>query len=334
MKKIIMSMFVLLFVTGCGAKPEITELDYFYFDTSINIKIYDDAKNLDLETIDNTVDSLLARLEQDYSPSIEDSTINQVNDHIITSVSDEFVDVLNKSIEACELTDGVYDPSSGTLIDLWSINNQNHLPTQEEIDIALKTIGCQDIGIDGNTIDLPSGYRLDFGSSIKGYAGDMIADLLKEAGVENALINLGGNIQAVGNKYGAPFQIAVMKPETDNLLNENVAQLPVENEAVVTSGINQRFFVQDGKVYHHIIDAIAGAPADNGLASVTIVTDKGSNADILSTMTFLMGLEDGYDFISNIDGVDAIFITTDKKIYKTADLGLEILDESYTIEEM
>lgn len=334
MKKIIMSIFILLFVTGCGAKPEITELDYFYFDTSINIKIYDDAKDLDVEGIDSDVDSLLARLEQDYSPAIEDSTINQVNDHIITEVSDEFIDVLNKSIEACKLTDGVYDPSSGTLIDLWSINNENYLPTQDEIDAAQQTIGCQDIRIDGNTIDLPAGYRLDFGSSIKGYAGDMIADLLKEAGVENALINLGGNIQAVGNKYGDPFQIAVMKPEIDNLLNENVAQLPVENEAVVTSGINQRFFVQDGKVYHHIIDAKEGSPADNGLASVTIITDEGSNADILSTMTFLMGLEDGYEYISNTEGVEAIFITTDKKIYETTDLDLQILDESYTIEEM
>ncbi len=335
MKKLLLIPALLLLITGCSSNPpEITELDYFYFDTSINIKIYDDAKDLDVEQIDSDVEELLVRLENTYSPSIEDSTINQVNDGTLTSVDDEFISILDRSIEACDITNGQYDPSSGALIDLWSINNANHLPTDKEVKQALTKVGCDDVTVDGNEITLPKGYRLDFGSSVKGFAGDEIEQLLKDAGVENALINLGGNIQAVGNKYGEPFNIAVMKPEIDNYLNENVAQMPIEDSAMVTSGINQRFFVEDGKVYHHIIDAIKGQPADNGLASVTIVTDSGADADILSTMTFLMGLEDGYDYIMNTDGVEAIFITTDKKIYQTTDFDLTVLDDTYTIEEM
>lgn len=335
MKKILIIPLLLLIVTGCSQKPpEITEFDYFYFDTSINVKIYDDAKDLDVEQIDSDIDSLLQTLEKTYSPALADSTINQVNDHKITEVDDQFISILNNSIAACEQTGGQYDPSSGALIDLWSINNENHLPSQAEIDEALKLVGCQDIKVDGNTIDLPEGYRLDFGSSAKGFAGDQIAELLTDAGVENALINLGGNIQAVGDKYGNPFNISVMTPETDNLLNESVVSLPLSNTAMVTSGINQRFFTVDGNVYHHIIDAKTGYPADNGLASVSIVTPSGADADILSTMVFLMGLEDGYDYIQSLDGVDAIFITRDKKIYQTKDFGLQLLDDSYTIEEM
>lgn len=336
MKKILLLPLLLLALTACSnePQPEITEFDYFYFDTSINVKIYDDAKDLDVNQIDSDIDELLQRLENTYSPAIEDSVINQVNDHKITEVSDEFMSILNNSIDACVATDGLYDPSSGTLIDLWSITNNNHLPSQAEIDQALETVGCQDIKTSGNTIDLPEGYRLDFGSSAKGFAGDAIEELLKSAGVENALINLGGNIQAVGNKYGNPFKIAIMRPEIENEFNENVVQMPLEDSAMVTSGINQRFFVKDGKTYHHIINAIDGYPADNGLASVTIVTDKGADADILSTMVFLMGLEDGYDYVMSKDGVDAIFITTDKKIYETKDFDLELLDENYSIEEM
>ncbi len=335
MKKLLIIPMLLLLMTGCSQNPpEITEFDYFYFDTSINVKIYDDAKNLDVEQIDSDIDQLLSRLEQDYSPSIDNSTINQVNDHKITEVSDEFISILNNSIKACKQSGGIYDPSSGTLIDLWSINNENYVPTETEIKQAQKFIGCEDIKIDGNTIDLPAGYRLDFGSSVKGYAGDEIESILVDAGVENALINLGGNIQAVGNKYGEPFTIAIMKPEVSNEFNENVATMQIEDSAMVTSGINQRFFEVDGKVYHHIINALDGYPADNGLASVTIVTDKGANADILSTMVFLMGLEDGYQYVQSLEGVDAIFITTDKEIYQTRDFGLEILDDSYSIKEM
>ncbi len=336
MKKFLLIPILLLIMTGCAEEPEISEFDYFYFDTSINIKVYDDINDLDVsyEELDTQIEDLLVRLENTYSPSIADSTINQVNDHKITEVDDEFMSILNNSIEACKQTNGLYDPSSGTLIDLWSINNANHLPTKAEITEAQQYVGCEDIKVDGNTIDLPAGYRLDFGSSAKGFAGDKIEELLRANGVENALINLGGNIQAVGNKYGNPFNIAIIKPEIDNEFNENVAQMELEDTAMVTSGINQRFFVEDGKIYHHIIDAISGAPADNGLASVTIVTDSGAQADILSTMTFLMGLEDGYDYINTLDGVEAIFITQDKKIYQTTDFNLEILDDSYTIEEM
>ncbi len=335
MKKILLIPILLLMITGCSQQPpEITEFDYFYFDTSINVKIYDDASDLDVEQIDSDIDQLLSRLETTYSPSIADSTINQVNDHKITSVDDEFISILENSIKACNASDGLYDPSSGTLIDLWSINNENHLPTEAEIKDAMQYIGCNDIKIEGNTIDLPTGYRLDFGSSVKGFAGDKIEELLVNAGVENALINLGGNIQAVGNKYGNPFTIAIMKPEIDNLLNENVITMPIEDSAMVTSGINQRFFTVDDKVYHHIINALDGYPADNGLASVTIVTDSGANADILSTMVFLMGLEDGYQYVQSLDGVDAIFITRDKQIYQTRDFDMEVLDETYTISEL
>ncbi len=336
MKKFLMIPALLLLMAGCSAdkvEPEITEFDYFYFDTSINVKIYDDSSTFDADKINSQIEDLLVDSENEYSPSNENSTINKLNNGQINQVSSNFIDILNKSIDACEITSGRYDPSSGSLIDLWSINNANHIPTDDEIDKAMNNIGCDDIVINDNKVELPKGYELDFGSSVKGYAGDWIEQILVKNGVENALINLGGNIQAVGNKYGNPFKIGIMKPEVENEFNENVAYLEIDDTAMVTSGINQRFFIEDGNVYHHIIDATTGYPADNNLASVSIITENGSDADILSTMTFLMGLDEGYEFIETLDGVDAIFITRDKEIYQTKDFNLELLDDSYTIEQ-
>ncbi len=332
-KQILLCLTLIVILSGCKP-PEISELDYFYFDTSINIKIYDKVDEATLEQIDTQTNELLTRLENTYSPSIEDSIVNQVNAHQITEVDDEFIEILNYSLEACNVSDGIYDPTSGSLIDLWSINNDNYLPRDSEVIDALANVGCENVTIDGNQITMPYGYALDFGSSVKGYAGDQIEQILKENGIENGLINLGGNIQAVGNKYGKPFTIALMTPEVDNQANENVATLQLEDSAMVTSGINQRFFISDGEVYHHIINANEGYPENNNLASVSIITDEGVRADILSTMVFLMGLEEGMEYVNSVDDVEAIFITRDKKIYQTQNFDLNILDESYQIVEI
>ncbi len=335
MKKYLSIVVMLVMLTGCTSNnPEVTQLDYFYFDTSINIKIYDELKDSDVKVIDEEIDDLLYELENTYSPTIETSTINQVNNQTIQEVDTDFITILNNSLLACNETNGVYDPTSGTLIDLWSINNENYLPTQSEIEEAQKNVGCQNVEIDGNKIIMPEGYKLDFGSSVKGYAADEIEQTLKNYGVDNALINLGGNIQAVGNKYGEPFKIGIMKPEVTNELNENVAALQLANKAMVTSGINQRFFIKDDVVYHHIIDVQEGYPANNELASVSIITDSGAKADILSTMVFLMGLDDGYEYVMSLDGVEAIFITKDKKIYETTDFQLEIIDDQYMMSQL
>ncbi len=334
MKKILLALTVIsLLIGGCANSQTIAELDYFYFDTSINIKIYDQIDDEQLTKIDEQINSELERLENKYSVTIDDSLISQVNKQQTTTIDEEFKMLLTNGIEACKATGGKYDPTSGALINLWSINNQNHLASSAEIENALQKVGCTDVQINGDQIKLPLGYQLDFGSSIKGYAADLISDMLVDNGIDSALINLGGNIQALGDKNGSPFNIGLMKPEINNELNENVATMPIADEAVVTSGINQRFFEKDGTIYHHIIDATSGYPANNGLASVTIFTDSGTAADTYSTMVFLMGLDDGYEYVQSLDGVDAIFITQDKKIYQTREFNMTLQDENYSIVE-
>ncbi len=332
LKNFVAVVAIMVVLTGCSKDP--VTFDYFYFDTSMSITIYDADRGFDSEAVDSEIDETLNRLENTYSPTIKTSTLSKINNGEDVEVDDEFIEILERSIDACNATDGRYDPTSGTLIDLWSINNDNYLPTNAEIKAALKKVDCNKVEISDNHISMPDGYKLDFGSSIKGYSADLIEDILVENGVTSAMINLGGNIQAVGDKIGNPFNIGVMKPDIYNFTNANAFTMQIEDTAVVTSGINQRFFERDGKIYHHIINANEGRPADNELASVSIITDSGADADILSTAVFIMGLDEGYDFVMQQDGVDAIFITRDNKVYQTKDFNLQFTDDEYELATM
>ncbi len=331
------SIIALFILSGCQKEMQTKDFDYFYFDTSISIKLYyTDETQYDFNKIDQGIDNILVRLQNEFDPMAKNSTITNLNENGEITMDDDFKIVFEQSQKACKQTAGRFDATSGELINLWSINNQNHLPSTSEIKTALATVGCQRVEENNNQLIIPKGMKLDFGSIVKGYAADEIEAYLKSEGVESALLNLGGNIQTIGKKVdGSDFRIGVMKPEVDNVLNENALIINANDQAVVTSGINQRFFEQDGQIYHHILDAKNGKPVNNQLASVTILTDKGIDADTLSTVTFIMGLEAGYDYINSLSGVDAIFITRDHKFYVTdQDLEIEIVDDSYTKGEL
>ncbi len=338
MKKIlIITMFIFL-LTGCSKDDYLTEeYDYFYFDTPINIKIYHTSKDkIDFKEVDEGIDQILNSIQKEFDPNDPNSTLSKLNETGSLNVSDEFKTILEETIDACHTSGYRYDPSSGTLIDLWSINNENHIASEKEVNEAKKYIGCDNLKVEGNKVSMPKGYKLDFGSIVKGYAADEIESFLKSEGVYSGILNLGGNIQTIGLKpNGDNYKIAIMKPEIYNFTNENALIMDVGSKAVVTSGINQRFFEEDGKIYHHIIDAKQGYPVDNGLASVTIISDKGIDADTLSTVVFIMGLEEGYNFIESLDGIDAVFITRDKNIYITNDnLKYEIIADDYKLESI
>lgn len=335
MKKILVLLFCITIIfTACTKKIEYSnyDFDYFYFDTSINVKIYyQEEDNFDFEALNKGIEDILIDLQKTFDVSDKSSMISKVNSNNEVKMNEHFKIVLDKSLEACNKTNGHYDPSAGSLINLWSINNENYLPTQAEIDDALSIIDCNNIEVDDNMLFTREGMLLDFGSIVKGYAADEIEEYLKGEGVYSALLNLGGNVQVIGTKPdGEKYKIGIMKPEVENLANENAALIEIEDKAVVTSGINQRFFEKDGVIYHHILDAVEGYPVDNGLASVTIITDKGINADLLSTVTFILGLEKGTEFINQYDDVEAIFITKDKEIYSTnSEINLQLEDKTY-----
>ena len=165
-------------------------------------------------------------------------------------------------------------------------------------------------------ITLPSDdIQFDVGAIAKGYIADRLKDFLVKKGVNSAIINLGGNVLCIGSKPdGTPFKVGIQKPFADR--NETEAVMDIAGKSVVSSGIYERCFKQGGKLYHHILNPQTGYPYDNGLISVTIISDQSVDGDALSTTCFALGLKDGLKFAEK-KGVQAVFITEDYELHYT-----------------
>ena len=174
------------------------------------------------------------------------------------------------------------------LVRAWGFTTGEYrVPEEAELSALLENVGYTRVALDGNTLALPVGMELDLGAVAKGYAGDRIMDLFRSTGMIYSIVELGGNVQALGTKPdGSPWRVAVQAPE-----GGYAGALEIVGKAVVTSGGYQRYFEQDGQIYCHIMDPATGRPVENGLASVTIVADRGIQADALSTALFVMGRE-------------------------------------------
>ena len=189
------------------------------------------------------------------------------------------------------------------------------------------------LNTDAQTVFLPdAGMGVDVGGIAKGYAADEAARILGDAGVESALLDFGGNILVMGTKPdGSPWRIGVQRPDAER--SRYIGIVRTADKTVVTSGPYERFFVQDGVRYHHILDPATGFPARNGIQQVTIVAERSMDADALSTSTYVMGLERGFDLIESLDGVEAIFVTEDRDVYVTSGVPdfFELTDDDYTL---
>ncbi|MDR2898529.1 MAG: FAD:protein FMN transferase [Spirochaetaceae bacterium] len=246
------------------------------------------------------------------------------------SVSEDTLYVIALAKEFAELTGGKFDPTIGPLVRLWDVTNEfPRVPSSDEIAEALALVDYRLLEIDEqkSTLYLPvKGMKLDAGGIAKGYAADEIVRILKEEQVRRALIDLGGNIYAFGERErNTPWRIGIRDPF--QVLNEPVIRINVTNQSVVTSGVYERFFEQDGVRYHHILDPETGYPVRNNIMSVTIVTGSSTTADALSTSLFLLGVEEGLRFVESLPGTEAVFITDNRQVYHTKGLTgkMEIL---------
>lgn len=183
-----------------------------------------------------------------------------------------------------------------------------------------------------NSVIIPDGTQLDFGAVAKGYTGDRVSALMKEEyGVTSALLNLGGNVQAIGRKPdGTPWRIGIRDPYGEDMLGT----LEVEDAAVITSGGYERFFAgEDGTIYWHIIDPSTGYPADSGLLSVTVTGQEGTVCDALSTALFVMGADSATAYWKAHAGFDMILVTEQEEIYVTEGIAeqFEITSTQFSI---
>ncbi|SCG83972.1 Thiamine biosynthesis lipoprotein apbE [Proteiniborus sp. DW1] len=285
---------------------------------------------------------LLKEIENDMSINIEDSEVIRINKSAGKSyvkVSPETYYVIERGKYYSELSEGRFDISIGPLVKLWGIGtNAPKVPTQVEIEKELSKVDYTNILLnesDKSIMLAKEGMIIDLGGIAKGYAADVVADYLKSKDIHNAIIDLGGNILALGGNGKADFwNIGLQNPFEAR--NKHLGILKVKDKTIVTSGVYERNFTEKGKTYHHILDPFTGYPVENSLMSVSIIADKSIDADGLSTTVFALGLEKGAEIIKSLDGVDAIFVDKAKNVYITEDIknSLTITNDEFTVKDI
>ena len=283
-----------LLLTGCSIRQEPASREIFAMDTIMSLEIYGDGGEEQLERAVETI----GRLEDLWDVTDEDSEVWAL-DHSggeWVDLSQETVQLLSQALELCDLTGGALDLTAYPAVRAWGFTTGEYrVPDREERAALLTQIDYTRLELDDGRGRLPAGMELDLGSVAKGYAGALLARQLREAGIESALLSLGGNIQTVGAKPdGSPWRVAVQDPEQDGQTALGVVE--VVDLAVVTSGGYQRYFEEDGTRYWHIMDPDTAAPARSGLSSVTVVGADGTVCDALSTALFVIGAEEAADF--------------------------------------
>ena len=318
MKKYFISAMLsaLLFLTGCSAEssPEPVQGTFFAMDTMMDFTIYGESGLIDQS------ESLIASLESLVSVTDEHSDIYAIDHTGSGSLSGNAAELMEQALELCRRTGGALDISVYPIVRAWGFTTGSYqVPDEETIQSLLPLVDYTQIQYDAATgvVTLPEGMEIDLGSVAKGYAGQLAAQMLREHGVQSALLNLGGNVQTVGAKPdGSPWQIGIKDPQGEDAM----MVLSVEDQAVVTSGGYERYFEQDGQTYWHIMDPSTGHPADSGLISVTIVGDEGVVCDGLSTALFVMGLEKAADLWAQSGDFEAVFVTASGEVYITEGL--------------
>ena len=211
-----------------------------------------------------------------------------------------------------EISGGKFDITIDPVSSLWDFKADSPAPpSDKEIKAALEHVGYGNIELNGTSIKLSDpNSALDLGGIAKGFIGDKAKEFLLENGVKEAMISLGGNILIICPE-NRDFKIGVQKPF--GMDGQLIGAIVTSGNSIVTSGIYQRYFEYNGKLYHHILDTSTGYPVDNGLASVTITGPSSAVCDALSTTVFCLGADDGLDLINSIDGYEAIIITKENK---------------------
>lgn len=321
MRKLFLSLLALgLLLSGCGGQEEdqIVQAGAFLLDTSVSVRIYEGG---DRDTAQSALD-LCANYEKVFSRTDPDSELYRLNHREITQVSDELAQVIALGLDYGRRTGGAFDITMGAVSELWDFTGEAPaLPDASEVARLLAHTGWETVTVEGNTVTFSDSETvIDLGGIAKGYIADRLADFLEGEGVTSAIIDLGGNLYCLGSRPdGEPFQVGIQYPYEER--RTIIGGLPAQDLSVVTSGLYERSFTLDGRLYHHILNPDTGWPVENDLLAVTIVSERSVDGDALSTACFVLGLEAGMTLVEDTAGVEAVFITDDFQVHLSG--GLE-----------
>ncbi|MCT4688000.1 FAD:protein FMN transferase [Vallitalea sp.] len=342
MKKqiILFIVFILIVLVGCNntitQKNKKMSDETFLLGTLVKVTIY--GENVNEKDFDG-IFKIISDIESKVSRNISTSEISKINNNEIEEIklSKDTFNIIKKGLYYSKLSEGRFDITIAPLVSLWGIDTEDaRVPAQKEIKEVLKKVNYKNLFLDEEnlTLHIKKDTQIDLGGIAKGYIADKVSKYLKQSKMENAIINLGGNILTVGNKpNGDSWKIGVRNPF--NKRGREIGVVAIGQKSLVTSGIYERYLEEDGVKYHHILDPYTGYPVENDLAGVTIISDYSVDGDGLSTVIFSMGLEEGYKLVDNINNVDAIFITKNKEVYVTKEAGkiFQLTDSNYKLKD-
>lgn len=318
-------LWVFCLFTGCGKATANTEKkttrEVFAMDTIMQLTVYGEQGE---EAMKDAV-QLINRLDRLFSVTNAQSDIAKINAAAgnPVTVSEETYELIQQSKKYSEETEGAFDISIYPLVKAWGFTKEKQqVPTKAAREAAMKKIDYRKIQcLSDNKIQLEKGMEIDLGAVAKGYLSQNIMELWKKKGVTSAILSLGGNVQTMGKKEdGSLFQVGITDPDDGTSL---FGAIQVEDKAVVTSGIYQRNFTEQGILYHHIMDARTGMPAENNLASVTVITDEGTKADALATALFVMGEEKIKKYQKNHPDIQILLIRKDGTFWQSDQVQLK-----------
>lgn len=319
---ILLPLVLALLLSACSrsARSEKQERQVFAMDTIMLLTAYGENAQAGLSAAEATILSLEAALD----PEREDSELYALNhaEGAPVSVSDATLQILETGLTVWERSGGALDFTLYPAVRAWGFggDGEYRVPDESELSALLALRGMEHIALDGHTVSLAAGQELSFGAAAKGCTAQAAVNAMRDAGVEAAILTLGGNVQTLGTKPdGSPWVVAVQDPfDTGSYLGT----LSLDGgTAAVTSGNYQRYFEADGQIWHHILDPETGYPVRSGLCSVTVVCPDGTTADSLSTALFVLGEEDALAYRDRFGGFELVLVTEDRRVIVTGGLS-------------
>lgn len=296
--------------------------------TVVSYKLFGFGGEDMLESINTEIKSFEASV---LSWRSEGSDIYRINNGAgdFVSVSPDTANIVTQCLEASEDSNGAFDITIGQVARLWDFGGDNQrLPSKEEITSALKTVSSNNVTVSGNAVRIKKGQALDLGAVGKGAACDRAKEILDKGKVDSAIISVGGSVLLYGNRN---FSVGIINPQNDKA---TMGTLKLKNACVSTSGDYEKYFEQDGKRYHHILNATTGYSATSEFQSVTVVCESGLLSDALSTVCYIVGYRKSIEILEKYDA-EAVFIFKNNAVKVTQGLekSFELTDDSYTVDE-
>ena len=331
-------------LTGCGGTRDPDEaqesIQVIAMDTAMVLTAYGKESTravYDAEEEVRRLDALLSRT----SGSSEVSMLNGAGGEMVP-VGAEICTLIQTAGDFTEATGGAFDITIAPVVSAWGFTTDSYqVPDREALQTLLESVGMEHVHLSGGSARLDPGTMIDLGGIAKGYTADRVAEIFQEHAVPRGKVELGGNILVIGDKPdGTAWRVGVQDPKHPDEADGLVCVLNLTDAFAVTSGSYQRYFEQDGKRYHHIIDPATGCPADSGLTSVTVVADSargnGTMCDALSMALFVMGEDKALDFWrSGVYDFQLVLVTEDGRVVVTEGLKdgfVEMEESGYTYE--